>query len=468
MERPKLVVLATPAVYGTGIGEAKTDPSRLARQPAPLPEQRSKGGVPTLTVGNAGAVATRLLTSIVVAQILGPAGRGAVALVTVLDEVSTAVFTAGIPAAAGYHAKLGLDSDRALINAGLRAGALLLPLTTAVALLVGVLGLGSLEPAARWLTVLLIAWSGLVNLPGLTAANILQAHRELRRLAFYRISFNSVTLIIVVFLAVLGGLSVTWVAAAFVLGRVVTGAYGLAVTAWPSVRPHAELGPLFRYGLKALPGTVATLLNAKLDQLIIAPMVSFGDLGLYAVAAGTSFAPAVVPMSMATAAFATVNKDAHRGRRASAATAIRRGILVSALVAAGLALVTPVLVPLIYGSAFTGAVGPTIILLGGSVAWGGQLVAAQCANALGRPAYSSVGEVAGVSVTIVGLVIFVPLYGITGAAVVSVAAYVTRLVVTLGLLRREGVRHVIPGMDDLAWLWRRATQRLRGLSPFSP
>jgi O-antigen/teichoic acid export membrane protein len=431
------------------------------RESAPLPDQRGKGGVPILTVGNGIAVATRLLTSILVAQILGPAGRGAVALINVVDEASTALLTGGIPTAAGYHAKLGLDSDRALINAALRAGFLLLPLTVTAAMLVGVLGLASLEPTARWLTVLLIGWTGLVNLPGLTAANILQAHRELRHLAIYRSSFNSVTLVVVALCAVLGGLSVAWVAAAFVLGRIVTGVYGLTATAWPSMRPHARLKPLLRYGLRALPGSVGPLLNTRLDQLVIAPMVGFGDLGLYAVAAGTSFAPAVLPMSMAASAFAMVEKDADRGRQASAATAIRRGILASALAAAGLALVTPILIPLLYGSAFAGAIGPTMILLGGSVAWGGQLVASQCANALGQPSYSSISEVTGVLVTIVGLVIFVPLYGITGAAVVSLAAYVIRLAVTLLLLRREGVKHITPGFDDLAWLWRRGTQRLR-------
>lgn len=421
--------------------------------------------MPTLTAGNVAAVSTRLLTSILVAQVLGPAGRGAVALISVVDEVSTALLTTGLPIAAGYHAKLGLDSDRALINAAFRAGVLLLPLTAAIALLGGVFGLTSLEPAALWLTVLLIAWTGLVDLPSLTAAHIFQAHRALHRLALYQASFYTVTLIVVALCAVLGGLSVAWVAAAFVIGRLVTGAYSLAMTAWPSVRPHARLRPLFRYGLKAAPGSVGTLLNNKLDQLIIAPMVSLGDLGLYAVAAGTSFAPAVLPMSMAAGAFATVSRDADRGRQASAATEIRHGILVSALAAVALGLLAPVVVPLVYGSAFTEAVGPTIILLGASVAWGGQLVAAQCANALGQPSYSSIGEATGLFVTVVGLVIFVPLYGIVGAAVVSLAAYVIRFAVTLLLLRREGVKHVVPGTDDLAWLWRRGTQRLRGLSP---
>ena len=290
----------------------------------PLPEKSRKGGVPILTLGNGAAVSTRLLVSILVAQILGPAGRGAVALICAVDEVSTALFTGGMQIAAGYHAKLGVDSDRALINAAFRTGVLLLPLSATVAVLVGVFGLTDLEPAARWLTMLLIGWTGLVNLPGLTTANIIRAHREFQHMPSTR-PFYSVMLVVVAVCAVLGGLSVAWVAAAFALGRILTAGYGVAATTWPSLGRYAQLGPLFRYGLRAMPGSVGTLINNRIDQLILVPMVSFRELGLYAVASGTSLVPTFLSMSMATSAFAAVEKDADRGRRVSLATAIRHG-----------------------------------------------------------------------------------------------------------------------------------------------
>jgi O-antigen/teichoic acid export membrane protein len=420
---------------------------------------KNKGGVGILTVGNFGAQATRLVISILVAQLLGPAGRGAVALISVLDEVSSAVFTIGIPIAAGFHAKLRLNPDQNLINSGGLIGVFLLPITVGTGMLVGQLALGVLEPIARWITVLLIAWTGIVNLPGMVAMNILQAHRELRKLAVYRVTFGTVTMLVVLAVAVAGELSVAWVAAAFAIGRIATGVYGLSATKWPSYRaPIAKLMPLVRYGITAVPGSVGTLLNNRLDQLLIAPLVSLGDLGLYAVAAGTSFPPTTVAMSMGAGAFATVTNDAQLGRKGSTSTAIRRGILVSAIASAGLAAVSPVLIPILYGPAFKGAVMPTIILLAGSVAWGGQLVACQCANALGHPSFASISESIGLFVTIVGLIIFVPPYGIIGASVVSLVAYITRLLVTLFLLRRVGVRHFVPGWDDVLWLFQRVVR----------
>ena len=121
----------------------------------------------------------------------------------------------------------------------------------------------------------------------------------------------------------------------------------------------------------------------------------------------------------------------------------------SAIASVALAAISPVIIPLIYGAAFQDAVRPTIILLVGSIPWGGQIVARQCANALGFPGFSSVGECVGLAVTIIGLVLFVPSYGIIGAAVVSVVAYAARFVTTLLLLRKEGVRHFVPGFDDV-------------------
>ena len=430
--------------------------AQMAAAPDPTEPKRAAGGVGVLALGNYGTQAARLALSVVVAQFLGPAGRGAVALISVLDEASSAVFTLGVPVAAGFRAKIGANSDEALINASFRFGVAITPATVGIALLSGLLVLDVLDPAARWLAVLLIAWTGVVNLPALAAMNLLQAHRRLRALAVFPVIYPIVTLVVVLALAIAGHLTVAWAAAGFALGRLLTAAYGLARTHWPSKGPSASVAPLVKYGIQALPATVGALRNNRVDQLIIAPIVSLRDLGFYAVAAGTSFLPTILAMSMGSAAFSTIVDDGELGRRGSASTAIRRGLLLSAIGAAALAVVLPVLIPALYGTAFRPAIVPGEILLVGSIAWGGQLVARQCANALGRPGDASLGEMVGLGTTVVGLLVAAPLFGIIGAAVVSVMAYVVRFTVTVVRLRRVGVRHLVPGVDDIVWLWRRA------------
>jgi O-antigen/teichoic acid export membrane protein len=432
---------------------------------APAPDtaesKQATGGVGVLALGNYGTQGARLALSVVVSQLLGPAGRGAVALISVVDEASSALFTFGVPVAAGYRAKIGADSDKALVNASFRIGVALLPLTVGIALVAGLLALDALDPLARWLTVLLIAWTGIVNLPGLAAMNILQAHRRLRSLAVFPAIYPVVTLVVVLALAIAGHLTVAWVAIGFALGRLLTTVYGLVRTSWPSKGASASVRPLVGYGIRALPGTVGTLLNNRVDQLIIAPLVSLRELGFYAVAAGTSFLPTILALSVGSGAFSTIVDDGDLGRGGSASTAIRRGLLLSAIGAVALGGAVPVLIPALYGEAFTTAIVPAEILLVGSVAWGGQLVARQCANALGRPGDASLGEMVGLGTTVVGLLVAAPLFGIIGAAVVSVGAYVARFTVTVVLLRRVGVRHIRPGADDMVWLWRRAKRGMR-------
>jgi hypothetical protein len=43
---------------------------------------------------------------------------------------------------------------------------------------------------------------------------------------------------------------------------------------------------------------------------------------------------------------------------------------------------------------------------------------------------------------------------------VSLITYLARFLVTLMLLRRVGVRHTVPGPDDVVWLWRRAMREV--------
>ncbi len=431
----------------------------------PTPRRLRRGGVAALTVANYAAQGTRLVLSVVVAQVFGPAGRGAVALMAVLDEASSIVMTAGVPPAAGYRAKIGANSDSALMNASLRLGLISLPLVVGLALVIGVFFLGALEPPVRWVTVLLIGWTGLVNLPSLTSMNIMQAHRDLAGLAIYVVLFGAVTLAVVLVLLLGGHLTLLGVGIGLAAGRLVTAIYGAARVAWPRLRNSAPLKPLLSYGIRALPGTTSMLVNNRFDQLLIAPLVDLHALGLYAVAAGTSFLPTVPANSVASASFSSITHDSHLGREGIASTAIRRGLLVSGVTAGALVAVSPIMVPLIYGPAFQAAVLPTIVLLVGSIPWGGQIVARQCGNALGYPGFGSIGEVAGLVVTVGGLAVAVPLIGILGAALVSLAAYLVRFGTTVMLLRRNaGVRGIIPDFDDVRWLFRRSMQTIASLT----
>jgi hypothetical protein len=82
----------------------------------------------------------------------------------------------------------------------------------------------------------------------------------------------------------------------------------------------------------------------------------------------------------------------------------------------------------------------------------------------GRPGVSAAAELVTLAVTAIGLILLLPPLGGRGAAIVSLAAYVTGFVYLLVAVLRtapEGVNdYVLPGRSDLAWA--RSLLRLRG------
>ena len=329
----------------------------MAAAPDPTEPKRAAGGVGVLALGNYGTQAARLALSVVVAQFLGPAGRGAVALISVLDEASSAVFTLGVPVAAGFRAKIGADSDEALIERLVSVWRRHHPSDRRYRASSGLLVLDVLDPAARWLAVLLIAWTGVVNLPALAAMNLLQAHRRLRALAVFPVIYPIVTLVVVLALAITGHLTVAWAAAGFALRPP---AYG---SLWASENPLAVEGTL---RLGSSPGEVWNsgaaghigLFRRSSRPADHRPDCEPARPGLLRGRSRHSFLPTILAMSMGSAAFSTIVDDGELGRRGSASTAIRRGLLLSAIGAAALAVVLPVLIPALYGTAFRPAIVP--------------------------------------------------------------------------------------------------------------
>jgi O-antigen/teichoic acid export membrane protein len=123
------------------------------------------------------------------------------------------------------------------------------------------------------------------------------------------------------------------------------------------------------------------------------------------------------------------------------ARALRMGLSVAILMGIGLFLVGPLLINVVYGQAFDAAGGLTRILVPGIVALVGAQIAISLLNAAGRPGLGSAVLIPSTIITVVGLILFLPTFGVTAAAVVSTVAYGAMFVVALIALRSAvGVR----------------------------
>ena len=232
-------------------------------------------------------------------------------------------------------------------------------------------------------------------------------------------------------------------------------------------RPRAGLAlRSIREGLRNYPGEVAAMLHFRADVLLLGILAPTASLGIYVVAYQSVEPILILSSAGAATILALGHGRAEVERGAVTARLIRETLLVGGLLAVLVAVLSPVLVPLVYGQDFAESVVPVLILLPG-------IVALSC----GRIAMSDLlrrnmlERTASISVTVMllniglNLALIAPL-GAIGAAIASL--YLVRRIRGPGdHLRWAGrgfaARSLIPGRADVADLIR-AWLPARGLS----
>jgi O-antigen/teichoic acid export membrane protein len=215
------------------------------------------------------------------------------------------------------------------------------------------------------------------------------------------------------------------------------------------------------FGLRAWMGTLASLANQRLDQLLMIPLVPARELGLYAVAVTIASLSTILSSQIVTVVLPRIAAGEHD----LLPIAMRCLFIVVFVTEVALAIGTTFLLVPIFGADFAGARGLVYVLLLAWLAQSGVSTLSQSLVAAGRPATASIAEGVAVAITLPGLLVLLPSMGAMGAALVSLAAYSTTLVILiLAASRRFGHRisdYLVPRMADLGTL----NRLLRSLRP---
>jgi O-antigen/teichoic acid export membrane protein len=389
------------------------------------------------TISNAAVPLAALLTGPLLARVLAPDGRGQLAAVLTPLLLGPLVLTFGLPEAVVYHVAGRRASLRAAVRASLLLGA-------GSGLIAGGL-LAALAP------LLLRNFDGQVGLLIALSATLpfYMSVAMLRSVAQGRQDFTitnrerwlsvlSRTALIVA-LAAAGSLTVTAAAWATHGTSLLATVLLVPVLLWArrtpeDERPWAEtrllMRRLLRYGLPAWAGTMSGILILRLDQVLLTPLSSARQLGLYAVAVSVAELPAIALLAVRDVGFASA---VGRGDQAFVARIARAVVLlcVPSLVI-GVAL-APLAIPLVFGQPFEDSARMTQVLLLGLLPSGvGGVVLQAGLLGSGRPGLASVAQVSAALLTVVGLVALVPHFGALGAAWTTVASYL--LAMTIGLV----------------------------------
>lgn len=362
------------------------------------------------------------------ARALGDDGRGAVAAAYGNTVVVGWAFQIGVPTAAGYFAK-DIDNRRIAMSAWVMTllGAIpiaLLLIPFYLWLFRGEAFVEGGESLQNWFIAFIILQ--LFNGPFLSAIFWLRGVGNLVKfnalLALPQVLITSGYLV----LFVLGRLTVnsalTSTFSMLIIGWVV----GLTATkSWPGRGFSKSIFAQVRsYSLKAWVGNLSFFVSLRIDQLLLAGFVPLAELGVYAVAAAIStlsgpiargFAQSILPFVR------TAKSDDERIWRIT--SAFRQVGALSFAILGAMAATAWFIIPFVLGEKFEPSVRLLLILLPGAWATDVNQVLTTALTSFNRPSEASKAQIAAAIATAVGLIILLPRYGVTGAAITTSISY---------------------------------------------
>jgi O-antigen/teichoic acid export membrane protein len=399
-------------------------------------------------------------TGVITARLLGPTGRGELAAMMLWPGLAAGLFTLGIRPALTYSLAAQRGEPPCLVLMGL--------LLTFCGGLVAA-GCGALI-VPIWLqgyspdVITFAQWAMLIAPVILllrSAKGILQA-RGLY--GFYNRNHYVPPLISLAALGALAssGLLNPFTAAIALLSPplplLIANLVWIVRTERPRFRePAYSLRELLSYGLRSWGKDVVGTLSTEVDRAVLIGLVSPAALGLYVVAKHLARPTQALSNAIVTVLFPEASRVKTKDAVRLLARAARVSTAVSCVLVLPLALAAPPVLELLYGEAFAAAADPFRILLIDAVLIGFSTILMQAFMSSGRPGVVTALLVLGLGVNVVGMLLLVPAFGLTGAAVSVLISTIVRLAVLLlcfPLVLQVRPPSPLPRGEDLAGLWR--------------
>ncbi len=205
---------------------------------------------------------------------------------------------------------------------------------------------------------------------------------------------------------------------------------------------------VLRYGLKTHAGDVTSFLNQRCDQFLISFLLPGPMLGLYLAAVSLSEGLLIIPRAISGLTLASGSQCDHSGAWTWAKRSLILSVVILAPAALGLWILSPSLIPRLFGPAFHQSITPLRILVPGTSAMAITLVLYGALRSINRPEIPSYCELLGLCATVVLLALLLKPFGAVGAAIATSAAYTATLAAVLLLLwpgRRRVIGDRVPG-----------------------
>jgi O-antigen/teichoic acid export membrane protein len=379
-------------------------------------------------------LAINMATGIITARTLGPEGRGEQAAMILWPQFLAYAMTLGMPVALLYNFKRYPEEESELFSAALLLGTGLgiVATFTGVIFIPVWLSQYSMEVIRTAQAFMIFAPMSLLSViftGALEARHNFTVSNQVRYLP------PLITLTILAGFALAHGLTPFTAGLAYILPA-------LPIFSWMLVRLWKRYHPRWRglgksyqrligYGLRSYGIDLLSTLASQVDQALVIGLLTPASMGMYVVALSLSrmlnlFQSAIVTVLLPKAVARPVEEVVDLTGRAA-----RTSMALTLLVAMTVMLLGPVLLRLLYGSEFMGAVPVFRILVIEVVIGGTTWVLAQAFMALGRPGTVSILQGIGLGLSVPLMLLLIPTYGLVGAGLALLGSTTARLIFVL-------------------------------------
>jgi O-antigen/teichoic acid export membrane protein len=384
-------------------------------------------------------IGANTVAGILAARTLGPEGRGHFAAISAWFGLSLVVGELGQSAAVTYHVSRWPLAARNVI-ASARTLMLALGLVTALAGLALAEQLAHGDPEVAWAYRVVFlgcvvnsgfaSFTYAIQAVDIGAWNVVRGIQPVGYLVTVSALFTTQTLT----LLTLGS--------ALILSILVQGMLSAAMCHRRGLLggnlDRGETRRLARYGAAQSASSIPASFGSQIDKIALSRAADPASLGVYAVAMSVLSLGAPLATAVGSVVFPRLSRSdiPNESRRATE----RASVLVSAsglaFASAGVAAVAPLLVPLLFGPGFDGAVPLVWWLVPSTVAGLTAIVVGDLLRARGRPGLVAVAQMSGVLVSGTGILFLTSAYGLVGTALAVGAGQSTCLAISLLALRR--------------------------------
>ena len=419
-----------------------TIPSEREAAPRALPAGALVARAMGALAGRAGILVVSFAFAILVARMLDPARRGSFALLQATNGLTVVLANFAIGGAVIYHVGKGrVTAPRAVgaasvlaVLSGVAAAAVLIP--------AGLLLRPHLFPEV---SPLLLSGAILLATPLLLREYVGGTLIALGRPGRYVVSHAAhpaVATVVLTTIVLAGTASLVAVVCGWAAGITLSGLTALAMSLTVvRRRPELEVADVLelgRFGARTYPALLARFLNLRLDQFLVRFLASAPVLGQYAVAVNVGELLIQIPVVLLWALSGAISSADRQRSGELVAEFCRWSLVVLALAATALAILTPVGLPLVFGARYRGAVGSVLLLLPGMICFApATIIAEYFIVQRNRPGKAAL--IAGTSMVTSAILNFplTPALGAAGASLASSISYAVMLLTAVVLFTAD-------------------------------